>query len=257
MRKCILRYSGILALALLAGIIAAGCNTRADTLKPVRITLRAVSARSRCGASARSRKGRLPRRVHPCRHQCRDAAQPSERRRDRHSGLSKPGRDGRAERRQRQDRRRRAVGRPEPDHAQGRRDQIVEGARRQAHRPSTGKLCRHPVHPRRTRKRRRPLQGQSAQHHRGRTGRAAGAQERRSRWPGAMVADARSCRGRRLRLLSGVLRHRQNGEIRRRQPNPCRQYRLSQGSRDGREISESVCGIRSSSTSKIRTRPYA
>jgi sulfonate transport system substrate-binding protein len=44
MRKCILRCSGILALALLAGIIAAGCNTRADTPKPVRITVaRSVS----------------------------------------------------------------------------------------------------------------------------------------------------------------------------------------------------------------------
>ena len=44
MRTCILRCSGILALALLAGIIAAGCNTRADTLKPVRITVaRSVS----------------------------------------------------------------------------------------------------------------------------------------------------------------------------------------------------------------------
>jgi len=44
MRTCIWRCSGILALALLAGIIAAGCNTRADTPKPVRITVaRSVS----------------------------------------------------------------------------------------------------------------------------------------------------------------------------------------------------------------------
>jgi sulfonate transport system substrate-binding protein len=44
MRTCILRCWGILALALSAGIIAAGCNTRADTLKPVRITVaRSVS----------------------------------------------------------------------------------------------------------------------------------------------------------------------------------------------------------------------
>jgi len=44
MRTCILRCWGILALALLAGIIAAGCNTRADTPKPVRITVaRSVS----------------------------------------------------------------------------------------------------------------------------------------------------------------------------------------------------------------------
>ena len=44
MRTCIWRCSGILALALLVGIIAAGCNTRADTPKPVRITVaRSVS----------------------------------------------------------------------------------------------------------------------------------------------------------------------------------------------------------------------
>jgi sulfonate transport system substrate-binding protein len=44
MRTCIWSCSGILALALLAGIIAAGCNTRADTPKPVRITVaRSVS----------------------------------------------------------------------------------------------------------------------------------------------------------------------------------------------------------------------
>jgi sulfonate transport system substrate-binding protein len=44
MRTCIWRCSGILALALLAGIIAAGCDTRADTPKPVRITVaRSVS----------------------------------------------------------------------------------------------------------------------------------------------------------------------------------------------------------------------
>jgi sulfonate transport system substrate-binding protein len=44
MRTCIWRCSGILALALLAGIIAAGWNTRADTPKPVRITVaRSVS----------------------------------------------------------------------------------------------------------------------------------------------------------------------------------------------------------------------
>jgi len=44
MRTCIWRCSRILALALLAGIIAAGCNTRADTPKPVRITVaRSVS----------------------------------------------------------------------------------------------------------------------------------------------------------------------------------------------------------------------
>ena len=44
MRTCIWSCPGILALALLAGIIAAGCNTRADTPKPVRITVaRSVS----------------------------------------------------------------------------------------------------------------------------------------------------------------------------------------------------------------------
>jgi sulfonate transport system substrate-binding protein len=44
MRTRIWSCSGILALTLLAGIIAAGCNTRADTLKPVRITVaRSVS----------------------------------------------------------------------------------------------------------------------------------------------------------------------------------------------------------------------
>jgi sulfonate transport system substrate-binding protein len=44
MQTCIWRCSGILALAPLAGIIAAGCNTRADTPKPVRITVaRSVS----------------------------------------------------------------------------------------------------------------------------------------------------------------------------------------------------------------------
>ena len=44
MRTCIWSCPGILALTLLAGIIAAGCNTRADTPKPVRITVaRSVS----------------------------------------------------------------------------------------------------------------------------------------------------------------------------------------------------------------------
>jgi sulfonate transport system substrate-binding protein len=44
MRTCIWSCAGISALTLLAGIIAAGCNTRADTPKPVRITVaRSVS----------------------------------------------------------------------------------------------------------------------------------------------------------------------------------------------------------------------
>ena len=174
---------------------------------------------------------RIPCRVHPCGYQCRDAAQPPERRRDRHSGLSKPGRYGRAERYQRQDRGGRAVGRTEPDHAQGRGAQFLEGSRRQAPWPSARKLCSHPVHACRQGKWRGPLQGQPAQHHLGRTGRAAGAQERRSRWPGAVVSGDRSGGGRRLCLLSGVLRYRKNGEVWRRKPNSCRQYRLSQGSR--------------------------
>ena len=169
MRTCIRRCCGILALALFSGILAAGCNTRADTPKPVRITVaRSVSGIPLWGIGPFAETSGFRVEYIPAGTNA-EMQRNLQRRRDRHSGLSKPGRDGRAECCQCQDRGGRAVGRTEPDHAQGRRDQILEGSRRQAHRPAAGKLCSHPVHACGQGKWRGPLQGQPAQHHLGRS----------------------------------------------------------------------------------------